>query len=352
MAEHKEQGSESTGTVLLALAANLAIAVAKLVGGLISGSSAMMAEAAHSVADTMNELFLLRSLRAVKRPPDATHPFGYGKAAFFWSLLAAAGIFVAGAVFSLYEGVSTILSAKGDETKPLVAYIVLLVSVIAEGSSWLKSVHQLRGEADSLGRTFRQHLSLSTDPTVKTVFAEDTAAVIGLLLAGAGIGLHQLTGQGLWDGLAAVLIGLMLAVVAIILGRENGGLLIGESARPELVVSTYDTISSHPGVERVVELLTMTLGPTDVLVAVRLDLRDDIPAGQVEDLSTSLERRLLERWPEVTQVFLDPTRTSTRGATAERTRAWVDGLRGTLPTADRAAAEGDAAGERAQVVRT
>jgi cation diffusion facilitator family transporter len=283
----------------------------------------------------MNEVFLLRSLKAAKRPPDAAHPFGYGKAAFFWSLLAAAGIFVAGAVFSLYEGIHSILSGEGDETAPLIAYAVLAVSLLAEGSSWLKSVRQLRREAAATHRTFREHLSLSTDPTVKTVFAEDSAAVIGLLLAAAGIGLHQLTGHGWWDGAAAVLIGLMLAVVALILGKENGDLLIGESARPELVVSAYDLIAAQEGVEQIVELLTMHLGPQDVLLAVRLDLRDDVPAGRVEDLSTAVEQHLCQRWPEITQVFLDPTRTSTSGTTAQRTRTWVDGLRSSVPAAVR-----------------
>jgi cation diffusion facilitator family transporter len=301
----------------------------------------MFAEAAHSVADTMNEVFLLRSLHAAKRAPDAAHPFGYGKAAFFWSLLAAVGIFVAGAAFSLYEGFRSIFGGVSESSDPLIAYVVLAVSLLAEGSSWIKSVVQLRSEARESKRTFRQHLSLSTDPTVKTVFAEDTAAVIGLLLAASGIALHQVTGQTWWDGTAAVLIGLMLAVVALVLGRENGDLLIGESARPELVVSTYDLIAAQEGVDRIVELLTMTLGPKDVLVAVRIDLRDDLPAGRVEDLSTLVERHLCDRWPEITQVFLDPTRVGTTGSTAERTKAWVDGLRKTLPAPSAPAAARD-----------
>ncbi|NHC46965.1 cation diffusion facilitator family transporter [Motilibacter aurantiacus] len=326
MAEH---GSESKSTVLVALAANLAIAVAKLVGGLISGSSAMLAEAAHSVADTMNQVFLLRGLKASARPADMVHPFGYGKVRFFWSLLAAVAIFVGGAVFSFYEGISTIVGEGGEEGGVLIAYAVLLVSFLAEGTSWLRAVRQLRAEATSLGRTFREHLGLSTDPTVKTVFAEDTAAVIGLALAAAGIGLHQATGEHYWDGIAAVLIGVLLTVVAFTLGKSNGDLLIGEAARPELVVGAYDTIAGTPGVDRVVELLTMALGPEDVLLAVRVDLRNDLPAGAVEDLSTQVERELVGRWPEVTQVFLDATRAV--GPTADRTAAYVETLRRGLP---------------------
>jgi len=289
----------------------------------------MLAEAAHSVADTMNQVFLLRGLKASARPADMAHPFGYGKVRFFWSLLAAVAIFVGGAVFSFYEGISTIFGPGGEEEGLLIAYAVLFVSFLAEGSSWLKAVKQLRGEARSLGRTFRQHLRLSTDPAVKTVFAEDTAAVIGLLLAAAGIGLHQLTGQHWWDGVAAVLIGVLLTVVAFTLGKSNGDLLIGEAARPELVVGAYDTIAATPGVDRVVELLTMALGPDDVLLAVRVDLRDDLPAGAVEELSTAIERELVERWPEVTQVFLDATRSV--GSTADRTAVFIETLRRELP---------------------
>ncbi|NHC14650.1 cation diffusion facilitator family transporter [Motilibacter deserti] len=321
--------SESKGTVLVALGANLAIAVAKLVGGLISGSSAMLAEAAHSVADTMNQIFLLRGLKASARSADAAHPFGYGKVRFFWSLLAAVAIFVGGAVFSFYEGFRTILGEGGEEGGLLIAYAVLFVSFLAEGTSWLRAVKQLRGEARERGRTFRQHLSLSTDPTVKTVFAEDTAAVTGLVLAAAGIALHQATGEHYWDGVAAVLIGVLLTVVAFTLGKANGDLLIGEAARPELVVGAYDTIAAKPGVDRVVELLTMALGPDDVLLAVRVDLRNDLLAGTVEELSTQIERELVERWPEVTQVFLDATRSV--GSTADRTAAYVEGLRRGLP---------------------
>ncbi|RZS89481.1 cation diffusion facilitator family transporter [Motilibacter rhizosphaerae] len=318
-------GGESTATVLTALAANLAIAVAKLVGGLVSGSSAMFAEAAHSVADTMNEVFLLRSLRASRRPADAHHPFGYGKTRFFWSLLAALGIFVAGSLFSIVDGIRSILGGEGESGGYLVAYVVLAVSVLAEGTSLVKAVRQVRGEAQAHGRTFRRELQLSSDPTVKTVVAEDSAAVLGLGLAATGLALHQLTGHSWWDGLAAVLIGLVLAVVAAVLGWENANLLIGETARAELVVGCYDAIAEVPGIERVIELLTMHLGPDEVLLAARVDLEDSLPAGRIEDLSTAVETQLRERWPEVTQVFLDPTRG--QGETAARTRAYIDQLR-------------------------
>jgi len=166
--------SESKRTVLVAFGANLAIAVAKLGAGLISGSSSMLAEAAHSFADTLNQVFLLTSLKVSARPADREHPFGYGKAQFFWSLLAAVGIFVAGAVFSIYEGVHTLLSGGAESGGILLPYVVLAVAFVAEGVSWLRALHQMRGEAAAQERSLRAHVRASKDPTVKTVLAEDS----------------------------------------------------------------------------------------------------------------------------------------------------------------------------------
>ena len=320
--------SESRSTVLIALAANAGIGVAKLAGGLLSGSSSMLAEAAHSVADTLNEVFLLTSLRESQRPADPEHPFGYGKAQFFWAFMAAVGIFVAGSVFSIYEGVTTILHG-GESGGIVIPYLVLGVSLLAEGSSWLRAVLQLHGEAKEAGHGTLTHIRLTRDPTVKTVFFEDSAAVVGLLLAGVGVGLHHLTGEAAYDGAAAIAIGLLLAGVAFTLGRDTGALLIGEGADPDLVVSVWDTLVQRPEVTDVVELLTMYLGPSSVLLAVRLDLRDDLTAAQVEDFSSVMEERIARDWPSVRQVFLDPTRTD--ADLTARTRAHVENLRGGLP---------------------
>jgi cation diffusion facilitator family transporter len=320
--------TESKRTVLVALAANLAIAVAKLVAGLISGSSSMLAEAAHSVADTLNQVFLLTSLRVSQRVADPEHPFGYGKAQYFWSLIAAASIFVAGAVFSLYEGLHTLLSGGGESTGVLVAYAVLGVSFLAEGTSWLRAVQQLRREAGREGRTFRQHVRLSKDPSVTTVLAEDSAALVGLLLAAAGVGLHHVTGNAAWDGTAAVLIGLLLALVAFVLGRDVGALIIGESAEPALVVDVHDRLAGRPEVSHVVELLTMHLGPEEVLVAVRLDLDDALTGAQIEAFSNEADQALRDAHPEITQVFLDATRPDPE--LAARTAVHVQRLRATV----------------------
>jgi cation diffusion facilitator family transporter len=299
--------SESRKTILAALAANLAIAIAKAFAGLVGHSVAMMAEAAHSVADTMNQVFLLVSLSLGSRKPDEEHPFGYGKERFFWALLAAVFIFVSGAVFSLFEGLRTLLGGPGEEASFLISYLVLAFSLLAEGSSLLRAISQVRNEARQAGVPLMQYLRDSNDPTVRTVLYEDSAAVTGVVLALIGVGLHNLTGQRAWEGLASIGIGLLLVWVAYTLGRDTKGLLIGEAARPEQRKRLRETIARHSEVEEVLELLTMYLGPNDLLVAVRLDLRDDLTAREVEELSNQIDRELREADSDVAQVFLDAT---------------------------------------------
>lgn len=300
--------SESRKTILAALGANLAIAIAKLAAGLIGHSAAMLAEAAHSIADTMNQVFLLVSLSLGDRKPDEEHPFGYGKERFFWALLAAVFIFVSGAVFSLFEGVRTILGGSaGEETAFLISYLVLAFSLLAEGGSLLRAIAQVRGEARAAGKPLALYLRHSNDPTVRTVLFEDSAAVTGVVLALVGVGLHDLTGDRGWEGAASIAIGVLLVFVAYTLGRDTKHLLIGEAARPEQRQLLRETIARHPEVEQVLELLTMYLGPTAMLVAVRLDLRDDLTARDVEELSNHIDHELREADSDVSQVFLDAT---------------------------------------------
>ena len=300
--------SESRKTILAALGANLAIAIAKLAAGMIGHSAAMLAEAAHSIADTMNQVFLLVSLSLGDRKPDEEHPFGYGKERFFWALLAAVFIFVSGAAFSLFEGVRTILgSGVGEETAFLISYVVLAFSLLAEGGSLLRAIAQVRGEARVAGKPLALYLRHSNDPTVRTVLFEDSAAVTGVVLALVGVGLHDLTGDRGWEGAASIAIGVLLVFVAYTLGRDTKHLLIGEAARPEQRQLLRSTIERHPEVEEVLELLTMYLGPTAMLVAVRLDLRDDLTARDVEELSNRIDHELREADSDVTQVFLDAT---------------------------------------------
>ena len=306
MADEESSGDESVGTVLVAGGANLAIAIAKLAGGLVSGSTPMLAEAAHSFADTLNQVFLMAALKRSKKPADSQHPFGYGMERYFWSLIAAVGIFVLGAGYSVFEGIRAIVKPEPLGSL-LIAYAVLGLSVLFEGTSWLKAVRQLRAEAVDKGRGFFEHLRITPDPTAKTVAFEDTAALIGIVLAATGITLHHLTGQGFWDGAASVAIGLLLVGVAYALGQQNKRALIGEALPESTQEAIRRTIVESPGIDSLVELLTMRMSPEEVLVAARVDLDDNATVDELERAAEEVERRLREAHPEVRHVFLDPT---------------------------------------------
>lgn len=308
--EHKEQ---STGTVLLAGTVNFLIAIGKFVVGMMTGSSAMLSEGAHSVADTLDEAFLYTALRRSRRKPDVQHPFGYGKERFFWSMIAAVGIFVAGAGFSFIEAYQafTAKGGGGGETF-LPAYVMLAIAFVLEGASWARAVWQTRNEAREAGRGIVEHIRTSSDPTVKTVASEDSAALAGIVFAYGGLALHQATGHVYWEGVSSLLIGCLLVFVAYALARDAKGLLIGEAADERTRGRICDVLCSHDGVDEVLEVLTMRIGTEKLLVAVRLDFVEDLGAEQIEELSTRIDRDLHEQVPQVYQVFLDATDKGTR----------------------------------------
>lgn len=299
-------GGESTGTVLVALGANAAIAVAKGVAAVITGSASMAAETAHSVADTVNEVFLLTALRKSDRPADLTHPLGYGRARYFWSLIAAGSIFVTGALYSAYEGVEALVSESHSLESPLVNYVVLAIAFVLEGVSWLKGLRQTRREAREKRQSYREFLRTTDDPTATTVVFEDSAALVGLVLAAAGTALHQVTGAAVWDGVASLAIAVLLALVAVQLGRTNMRLLTGVQADPRLVRAILARLGDEEEVEAVVDLLTVQIGADQVLVCARLDLEDDLTAAQVERAMVRIGRDLRERFGDVAEVFLEP----------------------------------------------
>lgn len=292
--------------MLTAGAADVVVAAAKLVAGLIAGSSAMLAEAAHSLADTLNQGLLLTSLRLGDRPGDREHPFGYGQDRYFWSLLSAFGIFIAGAGFSVFEGILSLRRPAG-EGSPLLAYIVLAVSFAAEGTSLYRAYSQSRDQARNRKMSLLEHVRESPDTTVKTALFEDTAAIAGLLLALGGLILRQLTGSGVWDGSASIAIGGLLVLVALRLGRDSRELLIGRAADDEQLRVIRAEIEATAGVDGLVELLTMHLGPDRLIVGARIDLSDDISADQAEKIADRIDSQLAEKLTVVPHVFLDPT---------------------------------------------
>jgi cation diffusion facilitator family transporter len=305
-APEQESGGESTGTVIVAGLANLGIAIAKLVGGLISHSSAMLSEAAHSVADTITEVLLFVALKRGTREPDDRHPFGYGRETYFWAFLASLATFALGAGFSIWQGISTMTNGE-EQGSPLVSYIVLAVSFVLEGISWSKALRQVKGAASRWQVSPKSYLRATTDTTVKAVTFEDTAALIGLVVAGLGLFLEHLTGNAMWDGLAAVAIGLLLVVVAGILARANVSLLIGQSASPLIERRLRDEIRALDHVVDVPFLITSVIGPGQLVVAAKVDFVDTASAAEIEAVADEAERRLVAEHEGVRYVFLDPT---------------------------------------------
>ena len=303
----------SRRTVLIALASNAIVAVVKLIGGLISGSTAMLAEAAHSLADTANQAFLLVSIALGSREPSPDQPFGYGQMRFLWTFMAAIGMFLAGAVFAIGYGVYELL-AHEKASGFAVAYITLAIAFVTEGASWLRAVRQVRGEARDADLPLIRYVRGSRDPNVKMVLFEDSAALIGIFLALAGIVTDQVSGSSVFDPAASIAIGFLLVAVALWMGRDVSHLLIGGAARPEERDAMESALREFDEVDDVVELLTMALGPNALLVAARIDLADDLPPGDVEQVSDRIDERLREVVPDVTEVFLDATRPRARAA--------------------------------------
>ncbi|TWD29531.1 cation diffusion facilitator family transporter [Streptomyces sp. T12] len=283
--------------MLVALAANLVIAAAKAVGGLAAASPALLSEAAHSVADSVNEIFLLAALRRSRRPADRRHPFGYGKERFFWSLLAAVGIFVMGGCFSFYQGIDALRNGGEEELSGYVAGLVVLgVALLAEGGSLLRALYQVRRQGGGLG-----------DPALRTVIAEDGTAVIGVTLAIVGMALHMRTGQVVWEASASLAIGGLLVYVAYRLGREARDQLIGEAADPRATERIRELLCSQPEIDSVEALFTMKTGLDTALVAARIDLVPGLDSERVEQVAVRIKRSIVRTVPEAEQVFLDVT---------------------------------------------
>jgi cation diffusion facilitator family transporter len=284
-------GSESVTTVLVAFGANVLVAAAKSVAAVVTGSASLLAEAAHSWADAGNEIFLMIANRRSRRPPDLAHPFGHGREAYVWSLFAALGLFVAGATVSVTHGIQELLKPE-PAGHFVVGYIVLAVSFILEGVSFIQSVRQAKPEAESMERDLIEHVLATSDPTLRAVFAEDSAALAGLLIAAVSLAAHQLTGSPIPDAVGSVVIGVLLAITAMVLINRNRQFLVGQEADPRVRVAAIQALLDAPEVARVTYLRLEIVGPRMVSVIGDVDLTGDDTESHLAVRLRALEARI------------------------------------------------------------
>ncbi len=299
-----KSAGDSAVTVVIAFAANLLVASAKTVAAMLTGSASMSAEAAHSWADTGNEVFLLVANRRSVLEKDERRPLGYGREAYVWSLLAALGLFVVGAAVSIWRGVTELLHGADGGEDYRVAYLVLAVAFVLEGVSLLQSLRQLSRDAETFDSDVLRYAFETSDPTVRAVFAEDSAALVGIAIAFLGILLHQLTGQVFWDAIGSILVGALLGVVAVILIDRNRIFLTGEAGPPRLQVALREKLESFPEVASVRFLRPEFIGPKQIFVIASVDLVGDAVESSIARTLRTLEHRFEDEVPQITEAVL------------------------------------------------
>jgi cation diffusion facilitator family transporter len=309
------EGSSKT-IVYAALAGNALVAATKIGAAAWTGSSAMMSEAVHSVVDTTNEVLLLYGYHRASRPPDESHPLGYGRELYFWSFIVALLIFALGAGVSLYQGVLHITAPEPIED-PIVSFVVLGLSFVFEGISWLFALRHFRSEHARLG--WYETFVRSKDPPAFMVLLEDSAALIGIAIAAAATAAAVLLAQPVWDGVGSILIGILLGITSIGLARESKSLLIGEPAHSELSRSILEMARRSPGVLSANGLLTVQLSPAQVVAALSVEFTDDKRADDIEQCVIAIEAEIRKHHPSVAALFIKPqTNARYRAARARR----------------------------------
>lgn len=294
--------NSSQVVIIAALLGNALIAITKAIAAVITGSSAMFSEAIHSAVDTGNQGLLLYGLHRAKRGPDAQHPYGYGREVYFWAFVVALLVFAVGSGVSIYEGVHKIMEPK-PISHPLVNYIVLALAMVFEGGAWIVAFREFRSRMK--GKNFFAAVVASKDPSVFAVLLEDSAAMLGLVFAMSGLALAQWLEIPELDGVASVLIGILLAVIAWVLAYETKGLLIGEGADPDVEIDVRRVIAKQSEILRTNEILSMQNGPMDVLVTLSVDFKSGLTSDQVEETISRMEREIRTAQPDVRRVFIE-----------------------------------------------
>ncbi|MEH2236830.1 cation diffusion facilitator family transporter [Nostoc sp.] len=292
----------SNKTIFAAMGANLAIAITKFIAASITGSSAMISEGIHSVVDTGDQLVLLLGIRRSQKPADDSHPFGYGQELYFWTFIVAILIFAIGGGMSIYEGITHLINPSPLED-PKWNYIVLGMAILLEGFSWTVALREFLPTKGK--QNFWQAIKNSKDPTVFTILCEDSAAILGLLVALIGIFLGHLFNNVYFDGIASIIIGIILAIVAVILARESKGLLLGESANPQTIANIRYLSKTEPGVKEVIRVLTMQLAPQEVLLNLEIQFSQNLTGEEIALTVESLEVKISQKHPEIKQIFIE-----------------------------------------------
>jgi cation diffusion facilitator family transporter len=293
---------ESKFAVIAAVVGNLIIAIIKFGAAALTGSSAMISEGIHSLVDTGNGGLVLMGMRRSTAPADAEHPFGHGKEIYFWTLIVAVSIFGIGGGMSVYEGIMHLLNPVHVEN-PWPNYIVLAIAAVVEGTSFMIAMRQLNAVRGKV--SVARYIRTSKDPSLFTVVFEDSAAMLGLIVAFFGILLGQLTGSPLFDGAASVIIGLILMSVAFLLARESKGLLIGEGVEPAVLADMRKIVAAEKDVDAVGDVRTMYLGPNDLLVNLDVAFRVGLPAEQIHDAIARIEVALKGDYPEIGRIYIE-----------------------------------------------
>lgn len=311
IAMRRASEGESPRTIVVALLANLVIAASKLVAGLASGSSGLIAEAAHSGADCVNELFLAIGLYRDRQPPDEDHPFGHARERFLWAFMAAIGSFLIGGCLSIGIAISKLRSGSRHSVEHAVwAWIVLGVAFAADGTSWLQALRQARRQAKDYGLSVRQYIVRASDPVVRAILVEDSAALVGLALAAAGLLLSQILGTGLPDIVASLAIGVLLAVTAFALARPFADFLVGRSIPKAQLEKLQALVDGDPAVDEVLSLRAIYSGPEEVVVLAKVRPPSDLAAGRIGPAMDDLDRKIRAALPFVADVYIDVTGTT------------------------------------------
>lgn len=294
--------ASSKKTIYAALIGNTLISITKFVAAFMTGSSAMFSEGIHSLVDTGNQILLLYGLKRAKKPADEKFPFGHGKEIYFWSFVVAILIFAVGAGVSIYEGVKHVLHPELSKD-PYINYIVIGLAMIFEGAAWYFALQEFSRAKGKWG--YIEAVKRSKDPTIFVVLFEDSAALLGLVIAFLGILLSQLTGNAIYDGIASILIGLILAGTAVWLAYETKSLLIGESANPKIVEGIHKLAKSHRSINHINEILTMHMGPDFILANISIDFSDSLQTGEMEETIALLDAKIKKKFPSVKRIFIE-----------------------------------------------